>query len=75
MHCSIVTNDYQQDSRVLYPFIHNKSFYQLLYISPKSFIVFKIINLNIFSIKLCFTDQNSKPTEVKDRISITLVIN
>ena len=45
VHCSIVTNDYQQDSIVLYPFISNKPFYQLLDISPKNFMVFKIINL------------------------------
>ena len=36
MHCNIV-NDYQHDSRVLYTFFPNKSFGQLLYISPKSF--------------------------------------
>ena len=29
VHCNIVNNDYQQDSRVLYPFVPNKSFGQL----------------------------------------------
>ena len=29
-HCNIVKNDYQQDSRVLYKFVPNKSFGQLL---------------------------------------------
>ena len=29
-HCNIVNNDYQQDSRVLYTFIPNKSFDPLL---------------------------------------------
>ena len=38
VHCNIVNNDYQQDSRVLYTFLPNKSFDQLLDISPKSFI-------------------------------------
>ena len=38
IHGNIVNNDYQQDTRVLYTFIHNKSFGQLLYISPKKFI-------------------------------------
>ena len=32
-HCNIVNNDYQQDSRVLYTFVPNKSFGQLLDIS------------------------------------------
>ena len=31
VHCNIVKNNYQQDSRVLYTFIPNKSFDQLLY--------------------------------------------
>ena len=29
-HCNIVHNDYQQDSGVLYKFVPNKSFGQLL---------------------------------------------
>ena len=42
VHCDIVSNDYQQDSRVLYTFIPNKYFSQLLDISPQSFIILKI---------------------------------
>ena len=38
VHCNIVNNDYQQNSRVLPKFIPNKSFSQILDISPKSFI-------------------------------------
>ena len=38
VHYNIVNNDYQQDSRVLFTFIPNKSFSQLLDISPKTFI-------------------------------------
>ena len=36
VHCNIVNNNYQQDSRVLYTFIPNESFGQLLDISPKN---------------------------------------
>ena len=36
VHCNIVNNDYQQDSRVLYIFVPNKSFGKLLDISPKN---------------------------------------
>ena len=38
IHCNTVNNDYQRDSRVLYTFVPNKSFSQLLDISPKNFI-------------------------------------
>ena len=35
IHCNIVSNNYQQDSRVLYAFVSNKLFGQLLDISHK----------------------------------------
>ena len=35
IHCNIFNNNYQQDSRVLYAFVPDKSFCQLLDISPK----------------------------------------
>ena len=34
IHCNIVNNDYQQDSRVLNTFVSNKPFGSLLEISP-----------------------------------------
>ena len=34
LHCNIVNNDYQRDSRVLYTFVPNKPFGSLLEISP-----------------------------------------
>ena len=37
IHCNIFNNDYQQDSRVLYGFVPNKSFDQLLDISRKKY--------------------------------------
>ena len=38
VHCDIVNNDYQQDSRVLYTFVPNKPFGSLLEISPTNHI-------------------------------------
>ena len=43
MHCNVVNNSYQQNSRVLYTFISNKSFGQLLDISSNNFIFLKIM--------------------------------
>ena len=34
VHCNLVNNDHQQDSRVLYTFVPNKTFGSLLEISP-----------------------------------------
>ena len=36
VHCNIVNNDYQHDSRILYTFVPNKSFGQLLDFSLKN---------------------------------------
>ena len=38
VHCSLVNNDYQQDSRILYTFVPNKPFGNLLEISPTNHI-------------------------------------
>ena len=40
-HYNVVNNRYQQNSRVLYTFVPNKSFGQLLNISPENFIFLK----------------------------------
>ena len=67
IHCNIVNNSYQQNSRVLYIFVPNKSFGQLLDISIKNFIFLKTFN-SIFSyIEVCFTDQSSNPLEMKTK--------
>ena len=36
VHCNLVNNDYQQDSRILYNFVPNKTVGSLLEISPKN---------------------------------------
>ena len=41
VHNNIVYNDYQQDSRVMYTFVPNKSFGQSIDISPENFIFLK----------------------------------
>ena len=74
IHCNIVNNDYKQDSRVLYTFVPNKPFGNLLEISPTNHIFLKTFNSEFQDIKVCFTDQNSQPLEIEDRINLTLVI-
>ena len=64
IHCNIVNDDYQQDLRVLYTFVSNKLFGQLLDISPKHFIFLKTFESEFSYIEVCFTDQNSIPLEI-----------
>ena len=70
VHCNIVINDYQQDSRVLCTFLPNKPFGSLLEISPTNHIFLKTFNSEYNEIKVQFTDQNSQPLE----INLTMVI-
>ena len=72
--CNIVNNDYQQDSRVLYTFVPNKPFGSLLEISPTNHIFLKTFNSEYDEIIVWFTDQNSKPLEIEDRINLTMII-
>ena len=74
VHCNIVNNDYQQDSKVVYTFVPNKPFGSLLEISPTNNIFLKTFNSEYDEIKVWFTDQNSKPLEMEDRINLTMVI-
>ena len=74
VHCSLVNNDDQQDSRILYTFVQNKSFGRLLEISLTNQIFLKTFNSEFQEIKIWFTYQSSKPLEVEDKIKVTLII-
>ena len=44
VHCNLVNNDYQQDSRILYTFVPKKTFGGLLEISPTNHVFLKTFN-------------------------------
>ena len=44
IHCNIVNNNYQQNSRILYTFVPNKPFGSLLEISPSNHIFLRTFN-------------------------------
>ena len=44
IHCNIVDNNYQRNSRILYTFVPNKPFGSLLEISPPNHIFLKTLN-------------------------------
>ena len=71
VYCNIVNNDYQQNPKALYMFVPNKSFGSLLEISPTNHIFLKIFNSEFQNIQVWFTDQNSQPLEIEDRINLT----
>ena len=74
VHYNLVNNDYQQDSRILYTFVPNKTFGSLLEISPTNHVFLKTFNSEFQEIKIWFTDQTSTPLEVGGKINVTLII-
>ena len=71
LHCNLVNNSYQKASKVLFTFIPNKQFGQLITISPHLLTMLKTTSTE--SIELWFTDQNNRPLEIEDSINITLI--
>ena len=74
VHCNLVKNDYQHASKVLFTFVPNKKFGQLLIISPHVFTMMKTINTEFSSVEVWFTNQSSKAFEIKDNVNLTLII-
>ena len=74
VHCNLVNNDYQQNSRILYTFVPNKPFGSLLEISSPNHIFLKTFNSEFQEIKVWFTDQTSKSLEVEDKINLILIV-
>ena len=74
IHGNLVNNNYQQHSQILYTFVPNKPFGSLLEISPLNHIFLKTFNSAFQEVKIWFTDQNSRPLELEDKINLTLII-
>ena len=74
VHCNLVNNNYQQASKVLFTFVPNKQFGQLINISPHSLTMLSTKNTEFSFIEVWFTDQNSEPLEIEDNVNLTLII-
>ena len=75
VHCNVVNNFFQQDSRTLYTFVWNKPFDSLLEISWKNHIFLRTFDSKFQAIEVWLIDQNiSQPLEKEDRINSTLII-
>ena len=75
VHCNLVHNSYQQASRVLFTFVPNKQYGQLISISPNSLIFLKVMNTEFSETEIWFTDQNNNSLEIEDKVNISLIIN
>ena len=78
VHCNLVNNNYQQASKVLFTFVQNKQFTQLITITSHSPKMLKTTNAEISFIEIWFTDQNKPlekiPLEIEDNVNIAVII-
>ena len=74
VHCNLVNNSYQQASKVLFTFVPNKQFGQLITITPHSQTMLQTTNAEFSFTEIWFTDQNNRPLEIEDIVNITLII-
>ena len=74
VRCNLVNNNYQQASKVLFTFVPNKQFGQLINIAPHSLAMLSTTNTESSFTEVWFTDQNSEPLAIEDNINLTLVI-
>ena len=75
VQCNLVDNQYQQKSEVLYTFTPSKSHAYFLNVEPKNLVFLKTYTTEFDEIIITFTDQNSKPLEIEDKVNFTLLIN
>ena len=74
VHCNLVKNNYWQVSKVLFTFVQNKQFGQLITIAHHSLAMLNTTNTEFSSIEEWFTDQNSKQLEREDNVNTTLIV-
>ena len=74
VHCNVVNNSYEQASKVLFTFVPNKKYDQLITVSPHSLIMLETVNTEFSFIEIWFTDQNNRPLEIEDSVNISLIV-
>ena len=74
VHCNLVKNDYKHTSKVLFAFVPNKKFGQLINISLHAFTMMNTENTEFSSAEVWFSDQASKALETEDNVNLTLII-
>ena len=69
-----MNNNYQQASKVLFMFVPDKQFGQLITIAPHSLAMLKTANAEFQSMEVWLTDQYNTPLEIEENVNITLII-
>ena len=73
VHCNLVKNDDQHISKVLFSFVPNIQFGQLINIPPHSLTMMSTVNTEFSFVEVWFTEQASKALEIDDNVNLTLI--
>ena len=74
VHCNLVKNVYQHTTKVLFRFVPNKQFGQLINTWPHYLTLMNTVNTEFSFVKVWFTDQASKALEIEGNVNLTLII-
>ena len=74
LHCNLANNNDRQASKVLFIFVPNKQFGQLINIPSHSLTMLNTTYAKFSFNEVWFTDQNNRPPEIEDNVIITLII-
>ena len=74
VQCNLVKNDYQHSSKVLFSFVPNKQFGQIINISPPSLKMMNTVNTEFSYVEVWFTVESSKALEIEDSVNLILII-
>ena len=74
MHFNLVNNNYQKASRVLFTFVPDKSYGQIMTTVPHPLIMLKTVNTEFTFVEVWFTDQDNRPLEIEDNVNIAMNI-
>ena len=74
LQCNLVHNDYLQNSKLLYTFVPNNAFDQLLSIQPQELMRSKTTNSIFDYIEIWCTDQDNNHLQIEDKVNVSLII-
>ena len=74
VHCDLVKNDYQHNSKVLFTFTPNKTFGQLINIPRHALTMMNTVNTEFTYVEVWFVDPSSKALKIEDIVNLTLII-
>ena len=75
IHFNVVDNTHQQKSKVLFSFVPDKPFGQLITVKPQTLIMLKTTSAESSFTENWFTDQDNKQLAIEDNVNMTLVVS